>query len=104
MILRRNVTRKVDHNLVIMGMGEPLANYDNLLKALRILNAPGGELARGKSRFPPAASRRRSASSRRAEQFRLAVCCTGRPTSTVENHAGEPQVSAQGIDCGVDYY
>src|SRR5690349_2618051 len=25
-------------NLVIMGMGEPLANYDNLLKALRILN------------------------------------------------------------------
>src|SRR5262245_53468291 len=29
-------------NLVIMGMGEPLANYDNLLKALRILNAPWG--------------------------------------------------------------
>ncbi len=26
-------------NLVIMGMGEPLANYDHLLKALRILNA-----------------------------------------------------------------
>ena len=34
-------TRLVD-NLVIMGMGEPLANYDNLLKALRILNAPWG--------------------------------------------------------------
>jgi 23S rRNA (adenine2503-C2)-methyltransferase len=29
-------------NLVIMGMGEPLANYDNLLKALRILNASWG--------------------------------------------------------------
>jgi 23S rRNA (adenine2503-C2)-methyltransferase len=29
-------------NLVIMGMGEPLANYDNLLKALQILNAPWG--------------------------------------------------------------
>jgi len=29
-------------NLVIMGMGEPLANFDNLLKALRILNAPWG--------------------------------------------------------------
>ncbi|MBV9463130.1 MAG: 23S rRNA (adenine(2503)-C(2))-methyltransferase RlmN [Verrucomicrobiae bacterium] len=27
-------------NLVIMGMGEPLANYENLLKALRILNSP----------------------------------------------------------------
>ena len=27
-------------NVVVMGMGEPLANYDNLLRALRILNAP----------------------------------------------------------------
>jgi 23S rRNA (adenine2503-C2)-methyltransferase len=34
-------TRLVD-NLVIMGMGEPLANYDNLIGALRILNAPWG--------------------------------------------------------------
>jgi 23S rRNA (adenine2503-C2)-methyltransferase len=30
------------NNLVIMGMGEPLANYPNLLEALRILNAPWG--------------------------------------------------------------
>jgi 23S rRNA (adenine2503-C2)-methyltransferase len=29
-------------NLVIMGMGEPLANYQNLVKALTILNAPWG--------------------------------------------------------------
>jgi len=41
-------SRTTDHgprtinNLVIMGMGEPLANYDNLLKGLRILNAPWG--------------------------------------------------------------
>lgn len=34
-------TRMVS-NLVIMGMGEPLANYENLMKALRILNAPWG--------------------------------------------------------------
>jgi 23S rRNA (adenine2503-C2)-methyltransferase len=34
--------RRAVDNLVIMGMGEPLANYDNLLKALRILNAPWG--------------------------------------------------------------
>jgi len=27
-------------NLVVMGMGEPLANYENVLRALRILNAP----------------------------------------------------------------
>jgi 23S rRNA (adenine2503-C2)-methyltransferase len=37
----RTNARLID-NLVIMGMGEPLANYDNLLKALRILNAPWG--------------------------------------------------------------
>jgi 23S rRNA (adenine2503-C2)-methyltransferase len=30
------------NNLVIMGMGEPLANYENLLKALKILNADWG--------------------------------------------------------------
>jgi len=35
------IPRLID-NLVIMGMGEPLANYDNLLKALTILNAPWG--------------------------------------------------------------
>jgi 23S rRNA (adenine2503-C2)-methyltransferase len=30
------------NNIVVMGMGEPLANYKNLLKALKILNAPWG--------------------------------------------------------------
>ena len=34
-------TRLID-NVVVMGMGEPLANYDNLIKALKILNAPWG--------------------------------------------------------------
>ena len=37
----RHPSRLVD-NLVVMGMGEPLANYDNLIKALKILNAPWG--------------------------------------------------------------
>ena len=37
----RPTDRFID-NLVIMGMGEPLANFDNLLAALRILNAPWG--------------------------------------------------------------
>ena len=37
----QHATRLVN-NIVVMGMGEPLANYDNLLKALRILNAPWG--------------------------------------------------------------
>src|SRR5262249_45974353 len=35
-------TARLISNLVIMGMGEPLANYDNLNKALKILNAPWG--------------------------------------------------------------
>ena len=34
-------TRIVD-NIVVMGMGEPMANYDHLLKALRLLNSPWG--------------------------------------------------------------
>lgn len=43
----QHATRNTQHerlvnNLVIMGMGEPLANYDNLLAALKILNAPWG--------------------------------------------------------------
>ena len=37
----RHVSRTVD-NVVVMGMGEPLANYEYLLKALKILNAPWG--------------------------------------------------------------
>jgi 23S rRNA (adenine2503-C2)-methyltransferase len=34
----------LDHvtNIVLMGMGEPLHNYDNTLQALRLLNAPEG--------------------------------------------------------------
>ncbi|MBM3858309.1 MAG: 23S rRNA (adenine(2503)-C(2))-methyltransferase RlmN [Verrucomicrobia bacterium] len=28
------------NNIVVMGMGEPFANYENVLRALRILNAP----------------------------------------------------------------
>jgi len=35
------LSRAVD-NVVVMGMGEPLANYEHLLKALKILNAPWG--------------------------------------------------------------
>ena len=37
----RRMTRTID-NVVVMGMGEPLANYEHLLKALKILNAPWG--------------------------------------------------------------
>ena len=33
---------RIVNNIVVMGMGEPLANYDNLIKALKILNAPWG--------------------------------------------------------------
>lgn len=39
---RKPAGARLIDNLVIMGMGEPLANYDNLLRALRILNAPWG--------------------------------------------------------------
>ena len=66
-------------NLVIMGMGEPLANYDNLLRALRILNAPwGGGIGARKitvSTSGLAPQIRRLADE--PEQFRLAISLHG---------------------------
>jgi 23S rRNA (adenine2503-C2)-methyltransferase len=35
-------TKTKINNLVFMGMGEPLANYQNLMQALEIINAPWG--------------------------------------------------------------
>ncbi len=37
-----SVARKDDFNIVLMGMGEPLHNYDNVMKAIRILHDPEG--------------------------------------------------------------
>ncbi|MGO9476523.1 MAG: 23S rRNA (adenine(2503)-C(2))-methyltransferase RlmN [Limisphaerales bacterium] len=42
MSTRTRTNERLIDNLVVMGMGEPLANYDHLLKALRLLNAPWG--------------------------------------------------------------
>jgi 23S rRNA (adenine2503-C2)-methyltransferase len=70
--------RLVD-NLVIMGMGEPLANYENLLKALRILNAPWGagigarKITISTSGLAPQIRRLAD----EPEQFRLAVSLHG---------------------------
>ena len=70
---------RVVSNLVIMGMGEPLANYDNLLSALRILNAPwGGGIGARKitvSTSGLAPQIRRLADE--PEQFRLAISLHG---------------------------
>lgn len=38
---RAATAHRIDH-LVFMGMGEPFANYDNVLKAVRIFNDPDG--------------------------------------------------------------
>jgi len=77
--------RAVD-NLVVMGMGEPLANYDNLLKALKILNAPwGGGIGARKitiSTSGLAPQIRRLASE--PLQFRLAISLHG-ATDAVRN-------------------
>ncbi len=40
--ITHHASPRLINNLVMMGMGEPLANYDNLLQALKILNAPWG--------------------------------------------------------------
>jgi len=71
-------------NLVIMGMGEPLANYDHLLPALRILNAPwGGNMGARKitvSTSGLAPQIRRLADE--PQQFRLAVSLHGATDDT----------------------
>jgi len=71
-------------NIVVMGMGEPLANYDNLLAALRILNAPwGGAIGARKitiSTSGLAPQIRRLAGE--PQQFRLAVSLHGATDET----------------------
>lgn len=70
--------RRID-NLVIMGMGEPLANYDSLLTALRILNAPWGagigarKITISTSGLAPQIRRLAA----EPEQFRLAISLHG---------------------------
>jgi 23S rRNA (adenine2503-C2)-methyltransferase len=75
----KTVDSRLVDNLVVMGMGEPLANYDNLLKALRILNAPwGGGIGARKitiSTCGLAPQIRKLADE--PEQFRLAVSLHG---------------------------
>lgn len=67
------------NNLVIMGMGEPLANYDHLLKALIVLNAPwGGQIGARKITISTSGlvpQIRRLADE--AYQFRLAISLHG---------------------------
>ena len=71
-------------NLVIMGMGEPLANYDNLIRALTILNAPwGGGIGARKitiSTSGLAPQIRRLADE--PQQFRLAISLHGATDET----------------------
>lgn len=80
------VPRLVD-NIVVMGMGEPLANYDNLLKALKILNAPwGGGI--GARKITISTSGLVPQIRKLAEeplQFRLAISLHG-ATDDVRNH------------------
>jgi len=66
-------------NIVVMGMGEPLANYENLLDALRILNAPWG-LNFGARRITVSTSGivpKILKLAQEPEQFRLAVSLHG---------------------------
>lgn len=74
----RTTTRTID-NVVVMGMGEPLANYENLLKALRILNAPwgGGIGARKITISTSGLAPQIRKLAKEPEQFRLAISLHG---------------------------
>src|SRR5437870_5145999 len=41
LVVERDTAEKID-NIVFMGMGEPLANLRNVMRAIRIINAPWG--------------------------------------------------------------
>jgi 23S rRNA (adenine2503-C2)-methyltransferase len=41
LVIEREGAGKID-NIVFMGMGEPLANFNNVMRAIRIINAPWG--------------------------------------------------------------
>jgi len=73
-------------NVVFMGMGEPLANFENVLRAIRIINAPWG-LAIGARRITISTSGLAPQIRRLAEeplQIRLAVALHG-DTDEVRN-------------------
>lgn len=74
----RHPSRCID-NVVVMGMGEPLANYENLLKALRILNAPwgGGIGARKITISTSGLAPQIRQLAEEPEQFRLAISLHG---------------------------
>ena len=41
LVVEQESGERID-NIVFMGMGEPLANYDNVMRAIQIINAPWG--------------------------------------------------------------
>ncbi len=85
---------KID-NVVFMGMGEPLANFANVIRAIRIINAPWG-MEIGARHITVSTSGLAPQIRKLADeplQSRLAISLHG-ATDEVRNqdHAGEPQV------------
>jgi len=79
-------SHRLINNLVIMGMGEPMANYDNLMVALRSLNAPwgGGIGARKITISTSGLAPKIRQLAEEPEQFRLAISLHG-ATDAVRN-------------------
>ena len=86
MVRATTTSKRMIDNLVVMGMGEPLANYENLLRALKILNAPwgGGIGARKITISTSGLAPQIRKLAREPFQFRLAVSLHG-ATDAVRN-------------------
>jgi 23S rRNA (adenine2503-C2)-methyltransferase len=82
----KSASHRLVNNLVIMGMGEPMANYDNLMSALRSLNAPwgGGIGARKITISTSGLAPKIRQLADEPEQFRLAISLHG-ATDLVRN-------------------
>ena len=87
--IERETGEKID-NIVFMGMGEPLANLDNVMRAIQIINAPWGLgiSARHITWCPRAVWRRRSGNSGQraaSNPLSLPFPCTGAHGRGVNN-------------------
>lgn len=58
--IQRSTGERVS-NVVVMGSGEPMDNYDNLIRFIRLLSDENGlNISQRNTRYPPAGSYQRS--------------------------------------------
>ena len=107
--IRRDAANARDRlitNLVIMGMGEPMANYDNLLAALDILNADWGTGIGARKITISTSGLSRAFVNWRSNLSSIGwpSACTAPPMRCGNKYAYQPALPAQGTHRGCREY